>query len=174
MYDQNGRKTTLGEIAQSLMTGEGAGTPSALTPVTETSLSLQWWKSSAPTGNGEQFAVMEGIGANGGQIDIGPASTRVAYGYADWELATGFKSGSYLTGVAHLVLNAQGVQQTGNAYMTSEIVDNHWYSPHNLETDLDIAGTVVAGLLTALVQPETALLWVAALSDIADIYFTAS
>ena len=174
VYDQDGRRTTLNQIAQSLMTGEGVSTPGALAPVTETSLSLQWWKNSQPTGNGQQLAVIEGIGAKGDQIDIGPASTRVADGYANWVSDTGLASGSYFMGTPHWVLNAQGVQQTGSAYMTSGIAGNHWYDWDHIKTDLDIAGTVVAGLLTTLVQPETAALWVVVLSDIADMYFAAS
>ena len=171
VYD-HGRRTTLGEIADQLIKGEGGEPPSALAPVALASLSLQWYANQDGTGTAQQLAVMEGLDAQGRYIDVGPANTSVRAGLWAWQSHTG------LDGLAivqpHWVLDGNGALLTGNAYWTRFRPDDHWYDWANLKADLEIAGTAVAGALMSFVQPETAALWLVALSDLADAWFAVS
>ncbi|HYS68394.1 MAG TPA: hypothetical protein VEN30_31855, partial [Paraburkholderia sp.] len=176
VYDHDGHQTTLGQIADKLMKGEGVNQPSGLAPVALTSMSMQWWNKREP-GKDEaaalQAAVMEGIDAKGNEIEVGPADTTVRHGYSDWQSHTGLDKG-LLVAQPHWVLGGSGNLLTDSAYMTTYKPDDHWYDWDHLKVDLEIGVTVAAGLLTTLVQPETAALWLIVLSDLADAYFAVS
>lgn len=172
MFDAKGHKTTLGQMAQSLMQGEGVSVPDGLAPVTLASLSGEWWDTRTPSQGqqGTSFTLLEGIGADGRMIDVGPADTTARSGYTDWQSHTGFDNG-YMLAQPHWVTSASGVVQTGNAYFIDYKPYDHWYDWDNLKTDLEMAGMVAAGIIALITVPESAPLWMLALSEAADAYF---
>ncbi len=170
VFDAGGRKTTLGQVVSSLKQGEGVSTPSALAPVTMAALSGEWWHSRAP-GKGEPgttFSLLEGISASGGLIDVGPADPTARHGFGDWQSHTGFAKG-YMVVQPHRVVNAQGQDLTDAAYFADYKPYMSW--GERWGADLQLAGTVAAGVVTMIAAPESAPLWLAVLSDAADAYF---
>ncbi|WP_118183123.1 LysM peptidoglycan-binding domain-containing protein [Paraburkholderia phosphatilytica] len=172
VFDQNHHKTTLGQVVQSLMHGENVTTLDGLAPMTVASLSGRWWDTRTPSQDdpGEAFSLLEGIDANGRMIDVGPADTTARYGYSNWQSNTGFDNG-FMVAQPHWVTNAAGIVQTGSAYLVDYKPYDHWYSWDNLKSDLEIAGMVVAGVIALVTVPESAPLWMVALSEAADAYF---
>ncbi|AJW46943.1 LWXIA domain-containing protein [Ralstonia mannitolilytica] len=170
VYDHKGHKTTLAQVAGQLMRGEGVTTPSGTTPVVLTSLSMQWWDNREGKGDAKRLAIMEGIGTDGRYIDVGPADTTVRNGYGDWESHSGLDRG-LLIAQPHWVVDANGNLMTGDGYWKTYKPDDHWYNWEHLKTDLEIGLTVAAGIITTVVQPETAALWAVVLSNLADAYF---
>ncbi|MGU7768728.1 T3SS effector HopA1 family protein [Burkholderia sp. MR1-5-21] len=170
VYDHKHQKTTIGQLADQLMQGEGVTQVSSLNPVSVTSLSMQWWNNREGTGNAQQLAILEGIGADGSTIDVGPADTTVRHGYDDWQSHSGLDKG-LLVAQPHWVLDANGSLMSGDGYFTIYKPDDHWYDWDHLKTDLEIGATVLAGIATIAIQPETAALWAVMLSDLADAYF---
>ncbi|MCO5413536.1 LWXIA domain-containing protein [Ralstonia mojiangensis] len=170
VYDHKGHKTTLAQVASQLMHGEGVNTPSGATPVALTSLSMQWWDNREGKGDAKRLAIMEGIGTDGRYIDVGPADTTVRNGYGDWQSHSGLDRG-LLIAQPHWVVDANGNLMTDDGYWKTYKPDDHWYNWEHLKTDLEIGLTVAAGIITTVVQPETAALWAVVLSNLADAYF---
>jgi alanine racemase len=175
VFDVKGRRTTLGQLARSLMQGEGVAAPSGLAPVTVASLSGQWWATRTPTNDepATDFTLLEGLAADGRVIDVGPADTTARDGYADWQRNTGFDNGDLLV-QPHWVTDAAGVVQTGQAYLIEYRPYEHWYSWDNLLPALQVALTVAAGITAMITQPESAPLWLALLSEASDVGFAVS
>jgi glutamate racemase len=175
VFDSNGKKTTLGQLANRLMQGEGVATPDALAPVTLASLSGEWWNTRTPSQGqqGTNFTLLEGVAANGDLIDLGPANPTVRHGYADWQSNTGFDNG-YMMAQPHWVTSASGVVQTGSAYFVDTKPYDHWYDWDNLKGDLQMAAMVVGGIAAMIALPESAPLWMLLLSEAADAGFALS
>ena len=175
VFDAKGHKTTLGQMAQSLMNGEGVGMPDGLAPVTVASLSGEWWDSRTPSQGqqGTSFTLLEGVDSSGRMIDVGPADTTVRFGYSDWQSNTGFDKG-FMMAQPHWVTNASGVVQMGNAYMVNYKPYDHWYDWDNLKSDIEMAAMVVGGVLAMITLPESAPLWLVLLSEVADAGFAVS
>ena len=172
VLDADGHKTTLGQLAQSLMHGEGVNIPDGLAPVTVTSLSGEWWASRTPSQDqaGTSFTLLEGFDAQGRTIDVGPADTTVRYGYSDWQSHSGFDKG-YMMAQPHWVVDANGVVQTGNAYFVDYKPNDHWYNWDHLKADIQMAGMVIGGIASMIALPESAPLWMVLLSEAADAGF---
>ncbi|MCX4161449.1 MULTISPECIES: LWXIA domain-containing protein [Paraburkholderia] len=173
VFDQNGHATTLGQVAQSLMHGEHVTTPSGDAPVTVASLSGEWWNTRTPGENQQasaDFTLLEGLSGSGQLIDVGPADTTVRHGYSDWQSNTGFDKG-YLLAQPHWVVDANGTAQMGSAYFVDYKPYDHWYDWDNLKGDLEMGGMIVAGIVALITVPESAPLWMLALSEAADAYF---
>ncbi|WP_116136293.1 NUDIX domain-containing protein [Trinickia diaoshuihuensis] len=175
IFDASGHKTTLGDVAEGLLKGEGVKKPSGSAPVTVASLSGQWWKSRAPSTDdkGTSFTLLEGLAADGHMIDVGPANTTARNGYADWQSNTGFDKGFMLV-QPHWVVDARGAVQTGNAYFVDYKPYDHWYDWENLRGDIVTGLTIAGGILAMITLPETAPLWLVMLSEAADLGFAVS
>ncbi|PCE22503.1 hypothetical protein BWP39_22760 [Paraburkholderia acidicola] len=173
VFDQNHRVTTLGQVADSLMHGEGVMTPSGDAPLTIASLSGEWWNTRTPGENQAataDFTLLEGISGSGQLIDVGPADTTVRTGYSNWQSNTGFDKG-YMLVQPHWVTDANGVVQMGSAYFVDYKPYEHWYDWDNLKNDLEMGGMIVAGIVAMIAVPEGSALWLVALSEAADAYF---
>jgi alanine racemase len=175
VFDGKGRGTTLGQLVLSVMQGEGVTAPTGLAPVTVASLSGQWWATRTPTIDeaATDFTLLEGLGADGRLIDVGPADTTARNGYVDWQQNTGFDNGDLLV-QPHWVTDAAGVVQTGQAYFIEYKPYEHWYSWDNVLPTLQMALTVAAGMTAMITQPESAPLWLALLSAASDATFAVS
>ncbi|OXI79773.1 hypothetical protein CFB50_31740 [Burkholderia sp. AU33423] len=171
VFDASGHKTTLGQAVDNLKQGEGVRTPSGLAPVTLASLAGEWWNSRRPSQDqkGTPFTLLEGLSANGGLVDVGPADPTARHGYADWQSHTGFAKG-FMIAQPHWVVNAQGQDLTDAAYFVDYKPDMGWWERWG--ADLQIAGTAAAGVLALAAAPETAPLWFALMSEAADAYLT--
>jgi alanine racemase len=174
-FDGKGHRTTLGQLARSLMRGEGVTAPDASAPATVASLSGQWWTTRTPALDqpATDFTLLEGLAADGREIDVGPADTTAREGYVDWQHNTGFDNGDLLV-QPHWVTDAAGVVQTGQAYLVEYRPYEHWYSWDNVLPALQMALTVAAGITAMITQPESAPLWLALLSEASDVGFAVS
>ncbi|PMS13959.1 hypothetical protein C0Z18_32290, partial [Trinickia dabaoshanensis] len=170
VYDSGGRKTTLGQIVDQVLAGAGAKQPSAVMPVELTSLSMEWWNNREGKGQGSQLAIVEGLDAQGREMEVGPADTTVRHGYSDWQSHAGLNKG-LLIAQPHWVLGADGSVLSDDAYWKQFKPDDHWWNKEYWVRDAELAGTFAMAAFTAFV-PATAPVLALAISDAIDAYFT--
>lgn len=167
VYNRGGRKTTLGDIVNSLIASEGVNQVGELSPVTVGALSMQWWANRDAQGSAQQLGLMDGIGADGRMLYVGPADTTARYGFNDWEKHSGLDKG-LLMAQPDIVLDGKGNVLTGSAYMSTYKPNQSWWERNGAYVEM--GAMVVASVITIAVQPETAALWAGILSDAADAY----
>jgi hypothetical protein len=171
-YDLNQKvygNTTLGNILQSVLTASGVTNVSAQTPVVLSAMPIDFQAQSG--GSPQALSLLDVVGPNGQDPYVGPADTTVRSSFADWMDHNGFAKGT-MSVQPHMLVGENGQLLTGNAYWSENQTGITTWD--KIKTDTEIGLTVAAGLLTTFVAPESAPLWLAMLSDAADMYFTVS